>query len=385
MASPPSEPPLAQVLLQSGHTSYEFVRRLGPARNGELVLARRRYEECFGGFSVIKRPLPPVSEETRRRLLDEARVTSRLHHPNIVGAVQFKGPDDTPHLVLEHVPGYRLANLLEASERAQLLLSEGFACHVVAEVADALHHAHTLADEDGRELGIVHRDVTPHNILLSESGEVKLLDFGAAWSRLPGRMNSEGPAVQGSLAYAAPEHILHLALDGRADQFSLGIVLLQLLTGRHLFEGAERFDARQRRPHTLESAATRLCAKELAERIRCYSAADLEAATRSVPEALRPIVHRALAPERSGRFPSCGHFAQALREYLRDTEQRLLLEDILFEFATLRYVALRVEAGEAPDDAVLERMLPEQPTPRSAPRPLSSHRAARLRTPPRRR
>lgn len=385
MASPSSEPPLAKVLLRSGPTSYEFVRRLGPARNGELVLARRHFEECFGGFSIIKRPLLPVSEETRRRLLDEACVTSQLHHPNILGAVQFKETDDVPLLVLEHVPGYRLTSLLQASARAQRPLSEGFACHVVAEVADALHHAHTFVDEHGRELGIVHRDVTPHNILLGEGGEVKLLDFGAAWSRLAGRMRSEGPAVQGSLAYAAPEHILHLGLDGRADQFSLGIILLQLLTGRHLFEGAERFDVRQRRPHTLDSAATRLCAQELTERIRCYSAVDLEAATRAVPEALRPIVHRALAPERSGRFPSCSHFAQALREYLRDTEQHLKLEDVLFEILLLRYVALRVEAGDAPDDAVLERMLSEHPTPRSAPRPLSSHRAARPRGPPRRR
>jgi serine/threonine-protein kinase len=349
------------------------------------VLARRRYEEGFGGFSIIKRPLPPVSEETRRRLLDEARVTSQLHHPNILGAVQLKGPDDIPHLVLEHVPGYRLASMLEAAERAQQPLSEGFACHVVAEVAEALNHAHTLVDEHGRELGIVHRDVTPHNILVGEHGEVKLLDFGAAWSRLPGRMSSEGPAVQGSLAYAAPEHVLHLGLDGRADQFSLGIVLLQLLTGRHLFEGADRFDTRQRRPHARESASTRLCAHELAERIHHYSVADLEAATRAVPEALRPIVHRMLAPERTSRFPSCGHLARTLREYLRDTEQHVGRQEVLAELVTLRYVALRVEAGEAPGDAVRERLLPEQPTPRSAPRSLSGHRAARLRGPPRRR
>jgi serine/threonine protein kinase len=326
-----------------------------------------------------------VSEETRRRLLDEARVTSQLHHPNILAAVQLKGPDDMPLLVLEHVPGYRLSGMLEASERARQPLSEALACHVVAEVAEALNHAHTLVDDHGRALGIVHRDVTPHNILLSEHGEVKLLDFGAAWSRLPGRVSSEGPAVQGSLAYAAPEHAHHLGLDGRADQFSLGIVLLQLLTGRHLFEGAERFDARQRQPQAPESASTRLCAQELAERIRNYSVADLEAATRSVPEALRAIVHRALAPERTRRFPTCAHLSRALREHLRETGQFLGRQEVLAELVTLRYVALRVEAGEAPADAVEERLLPEQPAPRSTPRPLRGYRAARLRGSPRRR
>ncbi|WP_224362660.1 serine/threonine protein kinase [Hyalangium versicolor] len=385
MPSLSSEPAVPEVLLRSGPTSYEFVRTLGAARNGELVLARRRYDEGFGGLSIIKRPLPPVSEEARRRLVDEARVSSQLHHPNLLTMLQLKGPDGMPHLILEHVPGYRLDVLLEASEHSRQPLSEGFACHVVAEIADALHHAHTLVDEHGRDLGIVHRDVTPHNILLGEHGEVKLLDFGAAWSRLAGRVSSEGPAVQGSLAYAAPEHVHHLSLDGRADQFSLGIVLLQLLTGRHLFEGAESFDARQRQPPVAEDAVTRLCAHELAERIRNYTVTDLEAATRAVPEALRAIVHRMLSPERTGRFPSCASLSRALREYLRETEQPFGRHEVLAELVSLRYVALRVAAGETPDDAVNDRLLPEPPSPRSAPRSVAHHRAARMRGTPRRR
>lgn len=385
MPSLSTELPSSEVLLRSGPTSYEFVRWLGPARNGELVLARRRYDEGFGGFSIIKRPLLPISEETRRRLLEEARVSSQLHHPNLLTTLQLKSPEGMPYLVLEHVPGFRLQVFLDASERARQPFSEAFACHVVAELADALHHAHTLVDEHGRELGIVHRDVTPHNILLGEHGEVKLLDFGAAWSRLAGRVSSEGPAVQGSLAYAAPEHAHHLSLDGRADQFSLGIVLLQLLTGRHLFPGAEHIDAYQRRPHASESAASRQCADELAERIRNYTVADLEAATRSVPEALRPIVLRALAPDRASRFASCAHLSRALREHLRETEQPFGRHEVLAELVALRYVALRVESGENPDDALHDRLLPEQPSPRSAPRPVTLHRAARLRGTPRRR
>lgn len=357
MSSPPLEPP--HEVLQAGGTTYEFVRCLGLAHHGELVLASRRQEGVFGGFTVIKRPLPPVSEETRRRLMEEARLSSQLRHPNILGALPFKGSDELPYLVMEHVVGYRLQSLLEASARAQQPLSEAFSCHVVAEVADALHHAHTLVDEHGRELGVVHRDVTPHNILLSEHGEVKLLDFGAAWSRLSGRTASEGPTLQGSLAYAAPEHAGRLALDGRADQFSLGLVLLQMLTGRHLFEGADRFDARQRHARAPESEATRQSARVLAERIRGYSLKDLEPATRSVPEALRPIVLRALAPVRADRFPSCAHFSRALREHLHDAAHHYNQHDVLSEVITLRYIALRLEAGDSPDLAHSERHLPE--------------------------
>lgn len=370
-----SSSPMTEVL-RSGRTSYEFIRWLGHAHHGELVLASRRHDGAFGGFTVIKRPVAPVSEETRRRLADEARLTSQLHHPNILGGLQIKGEDDLPHLVMEHVVGYRLASLLEASRRGDQPLSEAFACHVVAEVADALNYAHSLVDEHGRELSVVHRDVTPHNILISEHGAVKLLDFGAAWSRLSGRVSSDGPILQGSLAYAAPEHAHHLALDGRADQFSLGIVLLQLLTGRHLFEGADRFDARQRRSRPPETDATRRCTRELAERIRDYSIKDLEAATRSVPEALRPIFLRTLAPERSDRFPSCAHLSRALRDHLHDTGQYFGRHEVLAEVVTLRYIALRVEAGDAPDDAQQERHLPPV-GPRSAPRSLASHRASR--------
>jgi serine/threonine-protein kinase len=392
MSSLPSEPAFAEVLLRCGLTSYEFVRWLGPARNGELVLARRRFSESFGGFSIIKRPAPHGSEEARRRLIEEARVTSQLCHPNLPAAVQLAGPEELPHLVLEHVPGYRLEALLEAAEKTRQPLSEPLACHVVAEVAEALYHAHTLVDEHGRELGIVHRDVTPHNILVGLQGEVKLLDFGAAWSRLSGRVMTEGGAMQGSLAYAAPELVQQQTLDGRADQFSLGIVLLQLLTGRHLFAGAERFDASQRRARPPEAGATHEAARELAERIRCYSVADLEPATRAVPAQLRPLLHQALAPDRRERFPSCAAFAAALRQHLLDIEQPFGRQEVLLELLTLRYVAGRVEMGEAPDDAVRERPLspPEErplpaPGPRSAPRALAGHRAARLRGAPRRR
>jgi serine/threonine-protein kinase len=281
------------------------------------------------------------------------------------------------------VTGFRLESLLEASREAAQPLSEAFACHVVAEVADALNYAHTLVDEHGRELGVVHRDVTPHNILLGGHGEVKLLDFGAAWSRLAGRVGSEGPGLQGSLAYAAPEHACHLALDGRADQFSLGIILLQLLTGRHLFEGADVFDARQRRSLPPESEATRRCALELAGRIRGYSMTDLAAATRSVPEVLRPAILRALAPDRTERFPSCAHLSRVLREYLRETGQYFGRQEVLAELITLRYIALRVESGDPPDDALAERHLP--PGSGSSLGALASHRAARTRGAPRRR
>ncbi len=383
MSSRPAESPSPQVLLEFAGSSFEFVRWLDRARHGERVLARRRYHERFGGYAVLKRPVPLEDEVARRRLRDEACLTSHLRHPNLLAASPLESVEAIPYLMLEHVPGLRLEEVLARVKRIGHPLSEAFACHVVAEVAEALHHAHTQVDERGRPLGLVHRDVTPYNVLLSEWGEVKLLDFGAAWSRLPGRVDSEG-TFQGSLAYASPEHVQRRTLDGRADQFSLGIILLQLLAGRHLFEGAERFDAHQRQPPAAQEAATHLCAQELEERIRCLRLEEVEAATRAIPQALRPLLHQALAPERAERFDTCAHLAHLLREHLYGVEPHFGRRLLLAELATLRYVSLRLEVGAALDDAVRDRLLPE-PRPLCAPRFLLGRRSPRLHSLPRRR
>ncbi|HZI09206.1 MAG TPA: protein kinase [Myxococcus sp.] len=383
---PPSEPVLEPVL-RCGRTSYTVVRALGPARHGELLLACRRIDERFGGLAVLKRPVPSGGKEAQRRLRDEARVLARLRHPNLPCLLQFEGQEDALMLVSEHVPGLRLERMLEASRQAHQPLSTACACYVAAEVADALHHAHTLTDEHGRALGIVHRDVTPYNILLGEHGEVKLLDFGAAWSRLSGRVGSEGPALQGSLAYAAPESVRGASPDGRADQFSLGLVLLRLLTGRHLFEGAERFDLWQRQVPGVKDEPGPLYERELARRIRDYCEDDVLPALRAVPAELAPLVRRVLAPDWVERFGSCAALAHALREHLRAAQPHFGRHELMAELATLRYVALRVSAGEHPDEAVRDRLIPGPGTriSRISYRTISSRLSARLRRSPRRR
>lgn len=356
MSSPPSDlPPPSQVLLRSGATAYEFVKSLGPAHHGELVLARRRHDGGFSGYAVIKRPFPTALP---RRLLEEGRLTSQLHHPNIVAVHHLKGPEEAPVLIFEHTPGYRLDTLLEASHRARLPVSEAFALYVTSEVADALHHAHNLADEHGRALGVVHRDVCPHNILITEHGAVKLLDFGAAWSLLPGRLITEDGELQGSLAHAAPEHVARLPLDARADVYSLGTVLLHLLTGRHLFEGADRFEAerRRRREHALSTGA----ATALAQRIIAYNTADLDEACRAVPATLQSLVRRALAPDRVERFATAAELARAAREALRRANHAFGRPEALAELTGLRYAALRVQAGESPEQALEDRLLPDE-------------------------
>jgi serine/threonine protein kinase len=343
MSSPPSGRPPASgpVLLQSGRTTYELIRPLEQTLHGELLLARRRFDDNAGDIVVIKRLNRDCREEDYRRLMEEVAITARLRHPGIAGMHDVEGSPGDPYLVLEYIEGHRLDTLLELSALAGKPLSESFACYVGTEIAEALHHAHMLTNEQGRWLRLVHRNVSPRTIMVGTRGEVKLTDFGAVWSQLPGRQDTEddvlpGNLASGTLAYASPELTRKAQIDGRTDQFSLAAVLLHVITGRPLIEGSERIaqelrELRQRLDEALALGTADRAAAELAmglrtrsrkltwefvNRIRALSTQDVEQATRSLPTGLRPILRKALAPHRTERYGSCEEFGRELRLHL---------------------------------------------------------------------
>jgi serine/threonine-protein kinase len=324
------------VLLQSGRTTYELIRPLEQTLHGELLLARRHFDANSGDYVVLKRLSRDCREEDYRRLMEEVAITARLRHPGIAGMHELEGTTGDPYLVLEHVEGHRLDALIELSAQAGKPVTEAFACYVGAEVADALHHAHLLANEQGRWLRLVHRNVSPRTIIVGHQGQVKLTDFGAVWSTLPDRQPTEDDVLPGNLAYASPELTRKAALDGRADQFSLAAVLLHLLTGRPLIEGSDRVaqELRELRRRVEEAVAlgsgdraaaalvTELKAHirkltwSFIERIRSLSSRDVADATRNLSTGLRPILRRALAPNKTDRYPSCEEFGHELRLHL---------------------------------------------------------------------
>ena len=338
MPSTPSVPTPASgpVLLQSGRTTYELVQPLEQSWHGELLLARRRFDETMGDYVVLKRLGRDCREEDYRRLMEEVAITSRLRHPGIARMHDLDGTEGDPYLVLEHVEGHRLDTILEMSAQAGKSLSEAFACYVGTEVADALHHAHMLTAEDGRWLRLVHRNVSPRTIMVGTQGEVKLTDFGAVWASLPDRQPTEDDVLPGNLAYASAELTRKGSIDGRADQFSLAAVLLHLLTGRPLLEGTERVTQemnalRRRADEAAALSSTDRAAAELVtelrarirkltwqfiSRIRGLSSRDVAEATRPLSTGLRPILRRALAPLKSDRYASCEAFGHELRLHL---------------------------------------------------------------------
>jgi len=340
------------VVFDAGMVSYELVRSLGQGHHGELLLTRQRYHDGAGGYTVLKRLNRVVRQEDYQRLVEEARLGGQLRHPNIVSVQLLGGTADAPLLLVEYVEGRLLGDLMRLASRAGRSISEALACHVTSEVAEGLHYAHALLDEKGRHLGVVHRDVTPQGILLGRYGEVKLTDFGAAWSRLEGRISTEGDSDLGNLAYSSPERAMLDPLDGRSDLFSLGLILLQLLTGEHLLHAAARHEAellsRQLRargdgrvPGLEELSASRT--GELMKRMRQLSSQHVQAATRSLPEGLRPIIHRALAPRREDRYATGAELAQALRDHLWSSGLRYGRAELAADVSSLTQEALLEE------------------------------------------
>ncbi|HYO57590.1 serine/threonine-protein kinase [Archangium sp.] len=342
------------VVLEDGLVSYELVRSLGQGHHGELLLTRQRYQEGSGGYTVMKRLNRVVRQEDYQRLVEEARLGGQMRHPNILSVQLLGGTPDEPLLFIEYIEGRTLGDLMRLAARAGRSLSEAFVCYVTSEVAEGLSYAHALLDEKSRPLGVVHRDVTPQGILVGRYGGVMLMDFGGAWSRLEGRISTEGDSDLGSLAYSSPERAMLDDFDGRSDLFSLGLVLLQLLTGRHLLDADARYEAellsRQLRargdgrvPGLEELSASRTV--ELMKRFRQLGPQDVQSATRSVSEGLRPILHRALAPRREDRYASGAEMGQALRNHLWDSGLRYGRAELVAEVSALTEAALAHPEG----------------------------------------
>ncbi len=220
--------------------SYVLEERLAAGGMAEIFRARRVGVAGFARRVCIKRILPSLSDEREfvEMFIDEARTGAQLRHGNIVSIDDFGEVEGQYFLCMEYVSGVDLARLSSAISRDGRLLPFDVATYVASEVLKALDYAHRKLGVDGHPLDVVHRDVSPQNVLVSFSGEVKLTDFGIA--RAASRLHrTVGEVVKGKLAYMAPEQARGRPLDGRADLFALGVVFFEMLTGRRPFVGAD--------------------------------------------------------------------------------------------------------------------------------------------------
>jgi len=225
-------------VIAGGTNTYEVLARIASGGMAEVFLARVTSEASIERHVVLKRVLPELAtdEQFVTMFLDEARLAAQLRHPNIAQLYDVGRIGSSYFYTMEYIHG---ATAWLVMERAAALTTPIPLAHVLtigASVAAALHHAHTRVGSDRKPLGIVHRDVTPANIMVSGEGVVKLLDFGVAKAQGRRQVTKVG-TVKGKIAYLSPEQCtVGSAVDGRSDIFSLGIVLYELLTLHQLFQ-----------------------------------------------------------------------------------------------------------------------------------------------------
>lgn len=218
---------------------YRLVRCIGQGGMAEVWKARAAGPVGFTKTVAIKRILPHLAKQGRAAaaFADEARLTARLVHPNIVQVFDFGlGEDGVMFFAMEYVDGINLRTLLNLLEVRGEKLPHELVAYIGAQVAAGLAYAHTATDETGRPMNIVHRDISPHNIMLSARGEVKVTDFGIAKFADAMARRTDPNVIKGKLSYMSPEQAKQAPMDARTDIFALGLVLYELLTTERFFE-----------------------------------------------------------------------------------------------------------------------------------------------------
>ncbi len=266
------------------------MRRLAIGGMAEVFIATCR-DNPHSELLVVKRILPHLQKKADflQMFLDEARLTSQLEHPNLVKVKDFGKAEGMHYIAMEYVDGLSLS-------RVQSLLGSNtlpieLCCWLVAEACNGLTYAHQKTDAQGTSLKIVHRDISPDNILLSRAGEVKLADFGVAKATLQMARTRPGQ-IKGKLAYMSPEQAMQLSIDQRSDIFSLGLVLYEITTGRRAFNA----------PNEL-GVLRAIFQKELTPP---------EEVIKNYPPPLSTIVKRALAWDLSERYQQASEMREAL-------------------------------------------------------------------------
>jgi eukaryotic-like serine/threonine-protein kinase len=326
-----------------GFGRYQLVELLAMGGMAEVFVATKPGEHGFEKKCVIKRLLPHLSaDETYKEMfIDEAKLTARLVHPKIAQTFELGRVDTSLYIAMEFVDGIDVLALLREFASRRRRVDPQLAAWIAHEILDALDYAHSLRDEGGKQLGIVHRDISPSNVLLSVRGDVKLVDFGIARAIDPERSHkSKSGTLKGKYGYMSPEQVIELPLDGRSDVFSVGVVLAELLTGRRLFAAANELDV------LLMVRDAKLT------RFDKYGA-DLE-------PGLSAIVRKALKKSVDERWASAAAFRDALGEWLFEHRHRMTPRHVAEVVAELREAvqARRQHAahGEHAQTAVIDEI-----------------------------
>lgn len=280
---------------------YRVLGALGQGGMAEVFLAVADGAEGFRKLCVVKLLKEELLDDVdfRTMFLDEARLAARLSHPNIVQTFEVDESEGRLLLAMEYVEGQPLTRVLRHATAEQLPLTA--AVRVLCDVLEALDYAHALTDYDGKSLGVVHRDVTPHNVLVGYDGRVKLVDFGIAKSAAALQATQAG-VVKGKVGYMAPEQATGSDLvDGRADIFSVGVMLWEIIAKARLTAG--------------------LSGREILLRRMAGGEPKIATVAPGVDPVLAAICDRAMAADSDDRFALAGDMQSALEKWLRTQQE----------------------------------------------------------------
>jgi eukaryotic-like serine/threonine-protein kinase len=306
-------------MLKKQFGRYELLMQMGTGGMASLYLARICGPQKFEKLLAIKKIHDHllVEKDFVEMFRDEARIAALIHHPNVAATFDLGIIDGSYFIAMEYIHGQTLQDIINASVRVEGDIDWSYIAYLAAEVAKGLHAAHTVTSHSGEPLEVIHRDVSPQNILVSYDGHVKLVDFGIAYAAQKLSHTGVGK-LKGKLGYMSPEQVTGKTVDHRSDIFSLGIVLFEMLTMRRLFKDDN-------------DAATIM-------KVRAAQVPDLQLLCPGCPPELSTLVTKALAQKPEDRFPTAEAFADAIEELLvavgkRVTRKQIsgLMEDLFFE------------------------------------------------------
>lgn len=312
---------------------YELLRRLGRGGMAEVFLAKATSLRGDKRLVALKRMHQTLSEDQSAvtMLVEEARLAMRFHHDNIAQTFELGCHDGTYFFIMEYVDGVDVGTVANLTEGRQSRLDPVVVAYICAAMARGLDYAHTLCDESGKKLGIVHRDVSPQNVLIGRHGEVKLIDFGVAKvaSRIQQTMAG---IIKGKYAYMSPEQASAETVDARSDVFSMGICMHELFAGKPLFRALGSSS-----PFAILRA------------VRDEPIPLLSDLAPGMPPELARIVHTALERDLKQRYPSCAALAADLEAWLARAAPRF---DAAALSTYIRNLIEQAPAGALPQNAI---------------------------------
>lgn len=320
---------------------YRLLGSIGRGGMAEVFLAKLEGIEGFERRLALKRVHPQFTTNPSfvQMFIDEARLVGHFNHPNVVQMFDFGKIDDTYYIAMEYVEGSNIAELMSRTKKAGGRIPTEAIVEIGIQISQGMDYAHKETDENGNPLNIIHRDLTPHNILISRKGTVKITDFGIAKASMNTHMTQAG-MIKGKVPYMSPEQAMGMPLDNRSDIFSIGINLFEMCTLKRLFDGPSDF-------HVLQ-------------KVMAADIPNLQSLNPDIPEEFERIIRKSLAQNRDDRYATAGDMVRDLNRL------KFSLGDRFSTFRLADYIGGFVDARES-DKGGAPAPRPSAPSPSASP------------------